>query len=571
MATPPGFFLEDADSRLFGANRLYRAENGELHTNSFYVETIQGHHFWEGEDLELVDEDYAFAAAHPRVRRISTSTVSSQVYVPTPPVESAQSPEDPTTSSQSGHEDSAADQSFESAISEQPIETAVPPSPVLPPLPDSPPAMSQPNPLPFHGGNTPAPQPEPTDSQLLRQLIETQTIAMQQAAQQQQQAAQQMQQMMATMQQMMATMQTVMANLPANSGLASQASIVTHTVEKPQAFSGDDTKTRGADARRFLAAFTAYALSVPALSPSGQRNDTAWIRSFLGFMKGEAGIWATPHLENFGIGQVPFEADFEKLKEAFRSRFEVVTADIAAKRALRLLFQKGMDVPSYTARFNEHADRTGYGKQDLRDRYYENLSESIKDSLAVSERAQATLEELVAAATVIDRRLRERQEEKRGHRTETSSAPPPPKPADSDAMQIDAIRPGSKRSRWDFRTEMRGRCYGCGSKEHVKSDGHHERDLCQYCLRLGHQAQVCQDKYLGLEPKLGLKKGKAPAHQVRAGTIEEVAEESSGSPPSAAKTENNTSQEQMISMLERMQEEMAEYRATIAALKKSAF
>ena len=254
-----------------------------------------------------------------------------------------------------------------------------------------------------------------------------------------------------------------------------------------------------------------------------------------------------------------------KLRTAFKTRFEIVSAEIAAKHTLHDLFQKGMDVPSYTARFNEHADRTGYSKEDLRDRYYENLSESIKDAIAASDRKTKTLEELVDTATTIDQHLRERQEERRGHRVEAHSSSAPAAPSiDPNAMQVDALRPGSTRTRFDFRKEMRGRCYSCGSKDHVKTEGHHDRDLCSYCLRTGHQVQVCQDKFLGVEPKMGLKKGKAPAHQVRAGTIEEVAEESSGSPPSAPKSGGDPSIEQMAAMMDQM-------KAELAALKQSAF
>ena len=48
---------------------------------------------------------------------------------------------------------------------------------------------------------------------------------------------------------------------------------------------------------------------------------------------------------------------------------------------------------------------------------------------------------------------------------------------------------------------MRGRCYGCGSRNHRKADGHHERDVCRYCGLTGHLENVCRRKFLGLGKK----------------------------------------------------------------------
>jgi hypothetical protein len=44
---------------------------------------------------------------------------------------------------------------------------------------------------------------------------------------------------------------------------------------------------------------------------------------------------------------------------------------------------------------------------------------------------------------------------------------------------------------------MHGRCFGCGSTIHAKKEGNHDRNLCPYCKRTGHQEIVCMDKFLG--------------------------------------------------------------------------
>jgi len=73
------------------------------------------------------------------------------------------------------------------------------------------------------------------------------------------------------------------------------------------------------------------------------------------------------------------------------------------------------------------------------------------------------------------------------------------------AMDIDASRAGpSGRTREDFNKAMRGRCYGCGSKEHVKRNGNHQSSKCGFCQRNGHWESVCQDKFMGLDRNRGL-------------------------------------------------------------------
>ena len=44
---------------------------------------------------------------------------------------------------------------------------------------------------------------------------------------------------------------------------------------------------------------------------------------------------------------------------------------------------------------------------------------------------------------------------------------------------------------------MKGKCYGCGSTDHTKANGNHERDVCNCCRKVGHCSPVCQSKYLG--------------------------------------------------------------------------
>jgi hypothetical protein len=116
--------------------------------------------------------------------------------------------------------------------------------------------------------------------------------------------------------------------------------------------------------------------------------------------------------------------------------------------------------------------------------------------------------------------------------TQQSSAGPSKHP---DAMDIDASRQEAsnkkeKHTRGTYIKWMQGKCYGCGSKEHNKKDGNHERDVCNHCGKTGHRTPVCFTKYLG---KAG--------QQSRANATAEEAETPPKSKPSASASASNSS------------------------------
>ena len=282
-------------------------------------------------------------------------------------------------------------------------------------------------------------------------------------------------------------------------------------VQKPSPFKGE----QGSDARRFLAAFTMWAAvqgtALNTVDPEGNgvdRHDTEWIRAALSYLQEEAAVWASPAMEEFASGGVPFDGSWDTFREQFKARFETVDEAVDAKEKLRVLWQNLSTVPQYAAQFKELMARTGYSPADLRDRFYDHLSDQIKDALVLTNSPTTTLDQLITVATKIDVRLRQRQAEKDRMRrrpvvtTATVTAPSfrpgvpfVPPSADPAAMDVDATH-----TRDEFMRRMKGKCLGCGSTAHAKKDGAHERDLCVYCKRVGHRDVVCMDKFMG-KPK----------------------------------------------------------------------
>ena len=288
--------------------------------------------------------------------------------------------------------------------------------------------------------------------------------------------------------------------------LATATTSSSKAVQKPASFSGE----QGGEARRFLAAFTMWAMtqgaSLNRLDANGIAvgpKDDQWIRTVLSYMQDDAALWATPAMEDITLGHTPFNNDWNEFRRQFKARFESVDEAVDAKERLRKLWQGTLTVPEYAARFSELAGRTGYSGADLRDRFYDHLADPIKDELVHTARATGTLEELIAVTADIDVRVRQCRAEKarqQGRTPATSSTRTPaiahvtpftPAARDPNAMEVDATR-----TRDEFNRLMRGKCYGCGSEAHVKKDGGHDREVCNYCRRVGHREVVCMDKFL---------------------------------------------------------------------------
>ena len=148
----------------------------------------------------------------------------------------------------------------------------------------------------------------------------------------------------------------------------------------------------------------------------------------------------------------------------------------------------------YISKFDQYTGQTGWSDTNHRTRFYDGLNEQLKDNLAISDCPIAQLQELKAATQILDQQMRQREAEKKGCTYHTTSQA---RSKDPNAMEVDASCQKEERNRRTYMAFMKGKCYGCGSTDHAKKNGKHERNICGHCKKVGHRSPVCFSKYLG--------------------------------------------------------------------------
>lgn len=280
-------------------------------------------------------------------------------------------------------------------------------------------------------------------------------------------------------------------------------------IARPESFDG---KKGPSDARRYVQYFLLWATNQ-------NMDEETLTRAFISGLTGDAAQWAAPYLIEIEKHQqdptqhaFPFGGSFTDFKEAFKLRFQATDDHGEAIREMDRLTQgPKQTVAEYAALFQQISPRTTLGPVDLMERFQKGLNADAKARLTLAMIARdkkdhpTTLERLVRLAVDTDNAFRI-------HNTDfsrmlsTASARQPPR--DPWAMDIDATRVSrptpSGRTVEDFRKQMRGRCYGCGSTGHLKTACSFAHTQCNYCKRLGHKDAVCQDRFLGYSEGRGL-------------------------------------------------------------------
>ena len=286
------------------------------------------------------------------------------------------------------------------------------------------------------------------------------------------------------------------------------------SMNRPDPFKGDS----GADARRFLTHFISWAMEQPDLAS----NEAKMIKIALGLLTGTAGSWATPYLQQLNIGQTVFNGRWSEFADAFSLRFISIDPEMEAREAIKHIRPgKGQTIAEFAQNFKDVGSRSGLSDLDLREKFNSSLPKEIRRNLMVINMAQGlalTLDDAIKRAISVDTYLRDPTLNDR-HYPHTSTSTPPQSTADPYAMDISATRNGNGKTREEFISRMRGRCYGCGAQTHEKRNCPHKETTCRYCSRKGHLEAVCQDRFMGLERNRG-KKQSNRRQQVSANTDE---------------------------------------------------
>ena len=168
------------------------------------------------------------------------------------------------------------------------------------------------------------------------------------------------------------------------------------------------------EARHFLAAFYNYAQNEgetlndwDAATLSWDQNDDKWIAAVLNLMEDEARTWALPYLETLATGRHPFHGLYRNFTDAFTKRFAPLDSTEATRDALKALKQGKSSVAEYISKFDQFVQQTGWSDADHRTRFYDGLTEGVKDALTFTDRPTTTLNELKTAAHVFDQRIRQ--------------------------------------------------------------------------------------------------------------------------------------------------------------------
>jgi hypothetical protein len=81
---------------------------------------------------------------------------------------------------------------------------------------------------------------------------------------------------------------------------------------------------------------------------------------------------------------------------------------------LKKLKQRQKSMAEYKTKFDEQSSLTKWSPIDLHTCFYDGLSDSIKDTLAITDCPVETLTDLFKSAQIVDMRMRQRATEKKG-------------------------------------------------------------------------------------------------------------------------------------------------------------
>ena len=331
------------------------------------------------------------------------------------------------------------------------------------------------------------------------------------------------------------TVQTLSQSVATLTGAT--GSITGHTrpiniVEKPKAFEGKTSE----GARLFRSSFTVwvhdhesafakrdeYGSIVTDDEGKTVYSGRKMISSALSFMTGSAAIWARPHLEKIADGEDVFTVsndfgrvirthDWAEFLRLFKAKFEPQDAVVEAKSVLFNMKQGNRTFSDYLADFETWAPCTGWSDKDLFDRLKGGLSTKYIERLYGYSGHAQTYDLLVQQCRNTDLLIMDLNNALKGTPMSRSAPHASSSTAsfvDPNAMEVDATWmdkhfvnvPDYKTGQAIWNKALKGRCKGCGSKQHVDSKIHAAQE-CKHCGKLGHWNTVCLQRLTGQAPR----------------------------------------------------------------------
>ncbi|KAK1223158.1 hypothetical protein PQX77_013973, partial [Marasmius sp. AFHP31] len=272
-------------------------------------------------------------------------------------------------------------------------------------------------------------------------------------------------------------------------------------IAKPAVFKGDADNMA-----RFLPMFRNWATEQKALRiKAGQGSALSFCEG------GKAGRWAANYLKQANASttdatvQFPFEGKWEVFEKQFKVRFGAANEKVDAIRELEHMKQGSKAVTVYSQDFRDAGAKTGLSEADLMIRFRSGLNPEVKKLLVTMDLAQGDpkdLDDLEDCSCRAERALEAEgfSTRKRTETTTTTISATVP----THATQTNPVG-GNGKTCENFMRAMRNRCYGCGATDHTKAQGNHGQEQCHHCKHFGHRMSVCQDKFLGHMPGLGLR------------------------------------------------------------------
>ncbi|KAK1215532.1 hypothetical protein PQX77_021863 [Marasmius sp. AFHP31] len=223
----------------------------------------------------------------------------------------------------------------------------------------------------------------------------------------------------------------------------------------------------------------------------GKLDNRKTIQSTLSFCEGgKAGRWAANYLKQANTSmtnatvQFLFEGKWEVFEKQFKVRFGAANKKVDAIRELEHMKQGSKAVIIYSQDFRDAGAKIGLSNADLMIRFQSGLNPEVKKLLVTMDLAQGDPKDL---DDLEDRSCRaERALEAEGFSTR--------KRTETTTTTISVIVPAHA-------TQTNG----CGATDHTKAQGNHSQAQCHHCKWFGHRTSVCQDKFLGRMPGLGLR------------------------------------------------------------------